>query len=85
MNLDDWLRQLRGGLLEELVGQSRTIDDEVATLENFLQKTEAGGEAEELTLGQFSGYGEGNDRINLSTLHSAKGREFTVVILFGMR
>ena len=84
LNLDDWLRQLRGGLLEELVGQSRTIDDEVATLENFLQRTEAGGEAEELTLGQFSGYGEGNDRINLSTLHSAKGREFTVVILFGM-
>ena len=25
-----------------------------------------------------------NDRINLSTLHSAKGREFRVVIMFGM-
>ena len=84
LNLDDWLRQLRDGLLEELVGQSRTIDDEAATLENFLERTEPGGEAEELTLGQFSGYGEGNDRINLSTLHSAKGREFTVVVLFGM-
>jgi superfamily I DNA/RNA helicase len=24
------------------------------------------------------------DRINLSTLHSAKGREFQVVVLFGM-
>ena len=27
--------------------------------------------------------GEGNDRIKLSTLHSAKGREFTLVVLFG--
>ncbi len=37
-----------------------------------------------MTLGQFSGHGEGNDRINLSTLHSAKGREFRLVIMFAM-
>jgi DNA helicase-2/ATP-dependent DNA helicase PcrA len=37
-----------------------------------------------MTLGPFSGFGEGNDRINLSTLHSAKGRQFAVVVLFGM-
>lgn len=37
-----------------------------------------------MTLGQFSGLGEGNDRVNLSTLHSSKGREFDVVILFGI-
>ena len=42
------------------------------------------GDAADLTLGQFAGYGEGNDRINLSTLHSAKGREFALVVLFGM-
>ena len=37
-----------------------------------------------MTLGVFSGFGEGSDRINLSTLHSAKGREFAIVVLFGM-
>ncbi len=37
-----------------------------------------------MTLGAFSGRGAGNDRLNLSTLHSAKGREFTVVVLLGM-
>jgi superfamily I DNA/RNA helicase len=42
------------------------------------------GDVQDMTLGLFSGFGEGNDRINLSTLHSAKGREFAVVVLFGM-
>jgi DNA helicase-2/ATP-dependent DNA helicase PcrA len=37
-----------------------------------------------MSLGLFSGHGEGNDRINLSTFHSAKGREFALVILFGI-
>ena len=37
-----------------------------------------------MTLGQFAGDGDGHDRINLSTMHSAKGREFRVVILFAM-
>ena len=37
-----------------------------------------------MALSQFSGEGVSADRINLSTLHSAKGREFTVVVLFAM-
>ena len=37
-----------------------------------------------MTLGQFSGHGIGTDRINLSTLHSAKGREFALVVMFAM-
>ena len=37
-----------------------------------------------MTLGQFSGLGDGGDRLNLSTLHSSKGREFDLVVLFGM-
>jgi DNA helicase-2/ATP-dependent DNA helicase PcrA len=37
-----------------------------------------------MTLSQFSGEGISSDRINLSSLHSAKGREFSVVILFAM-
>jgi superfamily I DNA/RNA helicase len=34
-------------------------------------------------LAEFAGIGSGLDRIILSTLHSAKGREFDVVILVG--
>ena len=43
-----------------------------------------GGPTEGMTLGQFSGQGQGTDQITLSTLHSSKGREFRVVFLFGM-
>ena len=37
-----------------------------------------------MVLGQFAGQGEGSNCVNLSTLHSSKGREFSVVIMFGM-
>src|SRR3546814_19069691 len=37
-----------------------------------------------MTIGEFAGLGRGRDSLNLSTLHSAKGRAFDVVILFAM-
>ena len=49
-----------------------------------MARVDAGGDRDGMTLGQFSGQGVAADRINLSTLHSAKGREFQVVVLFGM-
>lgn len=84
INLHDWLLEIRNEVLAELIGQCRTLDDESEVLDEFLEKTAPDAPATELTLGQFSGQGEGSDQINLSTLHSAKGREFTLVVLFGM-
>src|ERR1700680_5302083 len=71
-------------ILKTLFADSRTMDDEADPLGVLIERTSAGGPAEGMSLGQFSGCGDGNDRINLSTLHSAKGREFAVVVLFGM-
>jgi len=71
-------------LVADIVSASRTLDDEGETLDAIIERTLDGGVAGEMTLGQFSGHGEGNDRINLSTLHSAKGREFAVVVMFAM-
>ena len=84
LSLNSWLGDLKGGLIDDLVEKSRTLGDEAAIFDAFLSRTMPEGDAAELTLGQFAGYGEGNDRINLSTLHSAKGREFSCVVLFGM-
>lgn len=84
VNLHSWLMDIRGTILSVLFAGSRTMDDEAATLDGLIERTSAGGVAEGMTLGQFSGCGDGNDRINLSTLHSSKGREFRVVIMFGM-
>jgi DNA helicase-2/ATP-dependent DNA helicase PcrA len=60
------------------------LAEEGETLDAFIEQTGPGGDVQDMTLGLFSGFGEGKDRINLSTLHSAKGREFAVVVLFGM-
>lgn len=84
INLHDWLLAIRNELLAEPFSQCRTLDDEAEVLDDFLEKTAPDGTASELTLGQFSGQGEGSDQINLSTLHSSKGREFTLVVLIGM-
>ena len=84
MRLHVWLQDIQNAIVIGLISESRILDDEGEILSAFIEHTVAGGAAEEMTLGQFSGHGEGNDRINLSTLHSAKGREFGLVIMFAM-
>ena len=83
-NLHAWLLAIRNDILEPRFVGCRTLDDESEVLEEFLEKTAPDGVASGLTLGEFAGQGEGSDQIVLSTLHSAKGREFTIVILFGL-
>lgn len=82
--LHTWLTEIRATLVADIIAGCRTLDDEGQTLDAIIERTSDGGVAEEMTLGQFSGHGAGNDRINLSTLHSAKGREFSMVVMFAM-
>lgn len=82
--VQNWLTGLRAELLDRYLVRCRSIDEEFAILHRFMARTAAGGDHEGMTLAQFAGFGEGGDRINLSTLHSAKGRELEIVVLFGM-
>lgn len=82
--LKDWLENIKEKLLAELITDCRCLNDESEILAQFLELTAPTGLYCGMTLGQFSGQGEGSNCINLSTLHSAKGREFSVVIMFGM-
>lgn len=84
LNLHEWLQTIYQNLMADMIAQCRTLDDEGNILTSYIDQTAEGRGLSEMTLGQFAGCGEGNDRINLSTLHSAKGREFALVILFGM-
>lgn len=84
LRLHDWLLALRQELLADVFDRSRTLVDESEKLDDLLLKTAPGEPHEEMTLGQFCGHGEGNNRINLTTLHSSKGKEFRVVVMFGM-
>ena len=83
-SLHAWLTTLKISMLDEHLTSSIQMADESDILDAFLQKLEPDGEAEGMSLADFSGQGQGSDQITLSTLHSSKGREFPVVFLFGM-
>jgi DNA helicase-2/ATP-dependent DNA helicase PcrA len=84
LSLYQWLTELRETLINELISACRTLHDEAELLSAFIKRTAGGGDCEKMVLRQFAGQGEGNNCLNLSTLHSSKGREFSVVIMFGM-
>jgi DNA helicase-2/ATP-dependent DNA helicase PcrA len=83
MLVHDWLEEVSTAILKGVL-LAPAIGDEAETLKQFIERSSPGNDAEELTLDQFAGVGVQNARLNLSTLHSAKGREFRVVILFAM-
>lgn len=84
LGLHKWLTALRTDIIESRIVQARSLNDELVTLDVFIARLCSTGDVDDLSLSEFAGIGTGLDRINLSTLHSAKGREFDVVILFGM-
>lgn len=84
LSLHDWLVALRDEIIKPRVGRARALADEFETLNTFINRLEPTGDVDDFPLGEFAGIGTGLDRLNLSTLHSAKGREFDVVILFAM-
>lgn len=84
IGLHDWLIALRDEIIRPCMGQARSLADELETLNTFIGRLGPAGDVDDFPLGEFAGIGTGLDRINLSTLHSAKGREFDVVILSGM-
>lgn len=84
LHLSTWLHALDSAIVQRFATGCRTVSDDVAAMRQLVQRLEQDQGLSGMTLGQFSGTGEGNDRINLSTLHSSKGREFDVVVLFGI-
>lgn len=80
----DWLQAARHDLIAPWRQRARSPDTDWSAIDEMIQRTLPGSNESELTLATFSGRIEGSGRLNLSTLHSAKGREFDAVILFGM-
>lgn len=83
LGLHDWLVDMRDVIIAPRVAVSRSLDDELATLNTFVDRLGPTGDVDDMLLGELAGIGTGLARLNLSSLHSAKGREFDVVILFG--
>lgn len=79
----DWLSDFRDRLIDPLGAECPELADELTILADFLERISPGGDSNGMCLASFAGQGEGRDCLNLSSLHSAKGREFSVVFLFG--
>lgn len=84
IRLNTWLLRIYNELLVDLLKHCKSVSDEMEMLGNFMKRTSPGEVAEKMTIGEFCGRGEAGDRINLSTLHSSKGREFALVVMFAM-
>ncbi len=81
--LRGWLQHMRQ-LFEPFAIRCVTLADELETLSTFMGRVAADGDCADMTLAQLAGNGTGRQTINLSTLHSAKGREFGIVFMFAM-
>lgn len=75
---------MRDTLLDDLIAACRTLMDDRETLAVFIERCADSGDCAAMVLRQFAGQYEGSNCVNLSTLHSSKGRQFSVVVMFGM-
>jgi len=82
-NAHAWLRRFSTDLISTWRRVARNPLVEWSILDELILRTDPS-TTPELSLGAFAGRSEGQGQITLSTLHSAKGREFDAVILFGM-
>lgn len=78
-----WLLRIRRELIQPWQGVSRNPHQEWNVCDTLIARTDPGSN-HDMPLNVFSGRIEGVGRLTLSSLHSAKGREFDAVILFGI-
>lgn len=60
------------------------MTDDWSIVETMILRTSPTSPEGDMSLARFAGYLTDSDRLSLSTLHSSKGREFDVVLLFAM-
>lgn len=80
---NDWLNDFNESVIYNWKRRSITSTEDWTIINYMIEQTEKS-LGKDIDLGSFSGKVNINGRLNLSTLHSAKGREFDVAILFGM-
>ncbi len=78
-----WLQRLCRDLVAPWRTLARNPQQEWEICSEMVAKTDPA-QGKDMALNIFAGRIEGSGRLSLSTLHSAKGREFDAVILYGM-
>lgn len=80
---NEWLLRFRDELIKPWRQIARNANQEWDVVYNLILETNKG-DGKDISLNAFAGRVEGSGRVSLSTLHSAKGREFDAVIMFGV-
>lgn len=83
-SLLDWINALDGECLRTHLSADPTIREELVALDKIIVAAQPGKRLADWTVRRFGGQGGSPDHLNLMTLHSSKGLEFDVTVLFGM-
>jgi DNA helicase-2/ATP-dependent DNA helicase PcrA len=84
LSLRVWLDALYSDCLQYTFDDRCESQDESEILKQLRRACAPGGKMANWTVAAFAGQGGSPTHLNLITLHSAKGREFEVVIMMGM-
>lgn len=82
-NINAWLIRFKKELIVPWAKVYRNTQQEWDSIDRLITATDPA-IGEDMTLGLFSGELQNSGRINLSTYHSAKGREFDIVFLYAV-
>jgi hypothetical protein len=74
---NSWLKEFRDALINPWRHRARSRTENWDVIDEMITRTDQASPSGDMTLEHFGGRIEGSGRINLSTLHSAKGREFS--------
>jgi DNA helicase-2/ATP-dependent DNA helicase PcrA len=83
-SLEAWLYALNSECLRDTFYRGCELQDEYEALDQLLCACAPCGKIENFKVATFAGQGGAPTHLNLITLHSAKSREFEVVIMMGM-
>ncbi|MGO4560104.1 ATP-dependent helicase [Mesorhizobium sp. 2RAF21] len=78
-----WLQRVTRELITPWRIIARNSEQEWDVCDEMISNTDPARDLD-MPLAHFAGRTEGSGRVNLSTLHSAKGREFDAVIMYGV-
>ena len=82
--LNEWLKVFLKIGLRDTLDKERQLSDDRDKVNTLLDITLPGKYFENATIAFFGGQGGSSDHLNLTTLHSAKGLEYDVVIMVGL-
>jgi DNA helicase II / ATP-dependent DNA helicase PcrA len=83
-SLLNWLTALDDECLHTHLSADPTMREEIVALDTIIAAAQPGKRLADWTVLRFGGQGGSPDHLNLMTLHSSKGLEFDVTVLFGM-